>query len=104
MNKLIRIERLHAYLWVSSYVIFGIITNLLEKKYAIQEATRFQLQSPLHWVILCVMLFVFYPWLWIVRYLSKKASWKFATITSTVFLFPFTGWLFMNIILTACSL
>lgn len=98
MNKLINAEKLHAYLWILSYTLFGITMQFLEKKYALGNEAH--LQSLLHWIVLLVLLFVFYPWLWYVRYLSKKASWKPATIISTVFLFPFTGWLFMNIILT----
>ena len=98
MNKTISAEKLHAYLWILLYALFGITMRFLEKKYALGNEAH--LQSMLHWIVLFVLLFVFYPWLWYVRYLSKKASWELGKIISTVFLIPFSGWLFMNIILT----
>lgn len=100
MDKLARKARLHAHFWVATHVVLGIIIRFLEIKYDMHEATEIQMHSPLHWIELFILLFTIYPWLWYVRYLAKKTSWKAATILSTAYLVPFTGWLLMNIILS----
>ena len=104
MDKLVKKARLHAYVWVLTYVIIGIIFKYLRIKYGLNDVTEIPVHSPLHWIELFVLLFTLYPWLWYVRYLAKKASWKTATILSTANLIPFTGWLLMNIILSVHGL
>lgn len=72
MAKLLRKAQCHAYFWVSTHVVLGIIFRLLEIKYDLHETAELPVYSPLHWIELCVLLFTIYPWLWYVRYLAKK--------------------------------
>lgn len=75
----------------------------LERYDLLNGESLFQLLSLWFWVILCVLLFVFYPWLHIVRLYAKRASWRPALVLSTIFLCAFTVWLIIAIALVALA-
>lgn len=103
-KKPIRKERLLAYSWLAAYMLFGLIIATFGRNNLMDGEPAFQLATPLFTGIVCVIMFVFIPWLYIVRIHAKKTGWKPVVAISTVFLCLLTLWVIMASVLTILAL
>lgn len=102
-KKTIRKERVLAYSWLAAYTVFGLIINAVARNNVMNGEPPFQLATPFNTIIICVLMFVFYPWLHFVRIYSKAAKWKPAVIISTFLQCLFTIWLIISVVLTVLA-